>query len=379
MLLLRSLSLLMAAVLVVCAIFAPLLAPTVPDRLSPEFVVVAPFEAWAYPLGTDFLGRDVLSRLIYGARSAVAVVITTVVLAAATGTMLGVVAGFGGRTGRMVDRLLVGPTAGVAGLPTWGRVLLSANIGIFAGLFFLALFGSGFINMVWVLALLSTPKVVLAVRNAVRGIKSLGGADTANGSWIASLPSRMTANIAVTVIITGSLQFKSVLLLESLFTFLGVGIPPDVHTWSSMAAGVVGGDTNFLWWAFWFPMASILATAIALHFLGGWVREILGSQAVALAGHPVGGAAPSGAKSRHVAGLLAIFLGCFGVHKFYLGNVKMGIVYLLCSTLGSVLVLPALVVLVVSVVEGIRYLITDDLRFQQLYIDRQRGQATNSE
>ena len=280
MLWLRSLSLSVAAVLLVCAVFAPLLSPADPYKTSHVPVGARPFEVQAHPLGTDKLGRDVLSRLVYGARNAVIVVMSTLVLSSAIGTILGAVAGFGGRAGHVVDRLLVGPTAAVAGLPTWGRVLLSAGLGNIVGIFFLSQIGPALGNVVLVLTLLSTPRVVLAVRNTVSGTSSLGVVESANGSWNVNSRSRMTAHIAITVIITGSLQCKSVLLLESCFTFLGVGIPPGVPTWSSM---VSAGP----WWSFCFPLASILATGTAFHLLGGWVREIWGPKVV-LAAHRVG-------------------------------------------------------------------------------------------
>lgn len=367
MLWLRLVSLTIVAVLVLCAISAPLLSPHDPYRGSLELRGMDPFEAWAYPLGTDNLGRDVLSRLIHGARNAVAVIMTTLVLSSTIGTILGTAAGFSGSIGCMIDRLLVGPTAGVAGLPTWSRVLLSACLGSFFGLFFTALYGGGFIKVVMVLALLSTPRVVLAVRNAVKGIAGLGVAEIDNEAWAGNSRSRMMINIAITVMVTGSIQFKSVFLLESLLTFLGVGMLPPAPAWGLMVAGALWEISGW-WYAFWFPLASIIATAAALLFLGWWVQEVLGSRIV-LAGHPVGGPVPSRRKDRHVAGLLAIFLGCFGVHKFYLGNVKMGIIYLICSTLGNLLIVPPLVVLVVSIVEGIRYLMTDDEGFQRRYVD----------
>ena len=260
----------------VCAVFAHSLATTDPYKTSPELVEARPFEAQAHPLGTDKLGRDVLSRLVYGARIAVIVVMSTVVLSAVIGTTLGAVAGFGGRIGHMIDRLFVRPTAGVAGLPTWGRVLLSASLGSIAGIFFLSMIGPALGNVVLVLALLSAPRVVLAVRNAVRGARSLGVAETANGSWTVNFLSRLTANIAVTVTVVGSLQLKNVLLLEFWFTFLGLGIPPNVPSWSSMVTDAAGGDAISRSWLFWFPLAGIIATATALHFLGGWVREIWG-------------------------------------------------------------------------------------------------------
>ena len=90
----------------------------------------------------------------------------------------------------------------------------------------------------------------------------------------------------------------------------------------------------------------------------------MGSKVV-LAAHRGLRSGPSSAKNRYVAGLLAIFVGCLGIHKLYLGNVKMGAVYLLCSTFGSLLIVPPLVILVVSMVEGMRYLMTDDEEFQQ--------------
>ena len=97
--------------------------------------------------------------------------------------------------------------------------------------------------------------------------------------------------------------------------------------------------------------------------------EVQGADAVAVY-QVAGSQAVPGEKNKTVAGLLAIFLGSYGIHKFYLGNNKMGVIYLLCTLVGWILIfIPPLVIWLISLIEGIRYLTATDEEFQRRYVD----------
>ena len=203
---LQRLSLAIVAVLLICAVFAPWLAPHDPLAVSPGNHFIGPFQTWENPLGTDVVGRDILSRLIYGARISLTVVLGSACISAAGGSVLGLVAGYrGGWIDRALVRLTGLPTAISSIRSPWGfaligviwfplvfsilvsflkpgcvRTLLSLifwpvgfHIKFFAGLSLVATFGPGLFNIVLALAIRGVLGVALMVRNSILATRSI--------------------------------------------------------------------------------------------------------------------------------------------------------------------------------------------------------------
>lgn len=266
----RALPLLPITVIVVLlalAVLAPLISHYPPteqsliDRLRPPAWIAR--GSWAHPLGTDLFGRDILSRVIYGARVSLSVAFVAIVFSGIVGTFLGLVAGyFGGLWDlaimRLVDAFLAVPAVLVA------IVLASTK-------------GPSFENVVIVIGLLYWPRYARQIRAETLSIKE---ADYIKLARIAGCgPTRILArhvlpNLAPSLLILASLQVGSAIILEATLSFLGVGIPPPAPAW-----GVIVEDGRGMiasaWWISLFPGIAIAVTVLAFNMLGDWIRDRL--------------------------------------------------------------------------------------------------------
>jgi peptide/nickel transport system permease protein len=259
-------SLVTCAVLV-AAILTPVLAPRDPleqdivDRLTPpSFLPGGSRDHW---LGTDHLGRDVLSRLMYGARVAVVVGVTTVALSGVAGLTIGLVAGyFGGLADNGLMRLL--------------DIQLSMPFMLVA-LTIIGILGPSLRNIIIVLAVTGWvfyARVVraeilsLRTRDFVAACRSLGGSD------LRIIVRHLLPNVLSTVIVIATLEVGRMMLLESALSFLGLGVRPPTPSWGTMLAdGRVYLDTA--WWLATFPGVAIAVTVLALNTVGDWLRDYL--------------------------------------------------------------------------------------------------------
>ena len=262
----------MLASLVTCAIlvaaaFTPALAPRDPleqdivERLTPPaFLPGGSRDHW---LGTDHLGRDVLSRLMYGARVAVVVGVTTVALSGVVGLAIGLVAGyFGGLADNGFMRLL--------------DIQLSMPFMLLA-LTIIGILGPSLRNIIIVLAVTGWvfyARVVraeilsLRTRDFVAACRSLGGSD------LRIILRHLLPNVLSTVIVIATLEVGRMMLLESALSFLGLGVRPPTPSWGTMLAdGRVYLDTA--WWLATFPGLAISVTVLALNTVGDWLRDYL--------------------------------------------------------------------------------------------------------
>lgn len=254
-------------VFVLTAILAPLIAPSDPmtgsleDRLTPP--------AWAdggsmrYLLGTDDLGRDILSRLIHGARVSLAVSVLAIFGAAVAGTSIGLVAGyFGGWTERIAMRIV--------------DLALSFPV-IMLALLFAALFGPSLVNIVIVLALVLWSPFARMARGETLRVKKLDYVDlarTAGASHLRIMLRHILPNIAGALIVLATLQVGTVIVLEASLSFLGVGVPPPTPSWGSM----VSDGRNFIasaWWVSLIPGAAVLVVVLAANLLGDALADHL--------------------------------------------------------------------------------------------------------
>jgi peptide/nickel transport system permease protein len=252
---------------VVLATVAPALAPDDPvrndllERLVPPMWVEG--GSSRHPLGTDTLGRDVVSRLLYGARVSLVVGFSAVVLAGALGLLLGLVAGYYG--GRLDDALM-----------RLGDVQLAFPALVLA-IAVLAVVGSGLVNIVLVLGVtgwVTYARIVrgetlsLRHREFVEGARALGAGDAAI-LWRHVLP-----NVLPSITVIATFSVARTIIAEASLSFLGLGLPPPAPSWGAM----LDEGRNYLttgWWLALFPGLAILAVVLGINVVGDWLRDAL--------------------------------------------------------------------------------------------------------
>lgn len=252
--------------LLVCALFAPLLAPY--DPQEPDVLKgvqrIAPFQNSENILGVDLLGRDILSRLIYGARISAFISLISLGFGALVGTALGVASGY---LGGKVDAILMRVCDGVMGFPT---ILLALIIVAIQG-------GAGIQNVVIAIMATVWARFARQVRGEVLSIKER---DFVTLAVVAGVPSHVIMwrhifpNVVNTVLVIISLLVGQTILLEASLSFLGVGVPPGEPAWGIM---VSEGRNNLLdlWWLSLMPGLAITIVVIALNLFGDWLRDTL--------------------------------------------------------------------------------------------------------
>ncbi len=254
--------------LVIPAIFADWVAPYDPvDGGSLKERLLAPvgFEGgtWAHPLGTDRLGRDMLSRIIHGARISLAVSLVSIFVGGLVGTTLGLLAGyFGGWWDHIIMRMV--------------DVKLSLQ-SILIALVLVAIFGPSFGTVILVVALLLWTRYARLVRGETLALKSKDfvlRAKVSGCSTFRIITRHIFPNVVNTIIVLATLEIGQVILLESTLSFLGAGIPRPNPAWGLMVADGRGLIvTN--WWVFFFPTMAIVLTVLSMNLLGDWLRDRL--------------------------------------------------------------------------------------------------------
>jgi peptide/nickel transport system permease protein len=255
----------LVAAAVLGAVAAPLLAPHAPDAadlgarlLPPSWLRPSP-----YPLGTDAIGRDLLSRIIYGARVSLEVGVLSVAVSGIAGTSLGLLAGYyGGWWGEVAMRA--------------ADLQLSFPFILFA-IVVIAVLGPGLSRIVLVLAVTqwaSYARLVrsetLAVRETdyIQAARAIGLADR-RIIWAHVLPNALGA-----VSVLATLSVANNILLEAALTFLGLGADPSIPSWGGMLAD----SRNYIqtaWWDSTFPGLAIMLTVMGFNLVGDWLRDRL--------------------------------------------------------------------------------------------------------
>jgi peptide/nickel transport system permease protein len=254
------------ALTVLVAVFAPVVAPHPPARVALADRLTPPAFAggtWTHPLGTDSLGQDLLSRIIYGARVSLLVGISAVVISGALGVTLGLISGYSGGLPddvimRVAEIQLAFPAillyiAAMATLgPGLGKIILVIGI------------------VGWVSYARVERGVVLAVREHeyVTAARALG-ASTRLILWRHILPNTMAP-----MIIVASFSLATTVITEASLSFLGLGVPPSVPSWGSLLAD----GRDYLrqgWWITTFPGLAIMATVLSINLIGDWLRDVL--------------------------------------------------------------------------------------------------------
>ena len=267
---LRSYPLIPASVLLVLlvipAITADWLAPhdpvhgSVKDRRQPPVFFGG---TWKYPLGTDRIGRDILSRIMYGARVSLSISLVGIFVGGIIGATLGMLAGFfGGWIDTVIMRLVDISLA----LPA-----------ILLALVLAAATGPSFQTIIVVVAFVLWALYARQVRGEVLSIRErdfVARARVAGASRARIMARHILPNVANTIIVLATLQVGSVIILEAALSFLGLGIPRPTPAWGIMVA-----DGRQLivsaWWISFFPGLAITLTVFSLNLLGDWLRDRL--------------------------------------------------------------------------------------------------------
>ncbi|MFI5266147.1 MAG: ABC transporter permease [Chloroflexota bacterium] len=259
-------SLIVVALVVFCAVFPHLVAPY--DPLKPDIAarLAAPLEdkgGATHLLGTDSLGRDILSRIIFGARISAVVGASAVILAGVIGVSLGLLAGFyGGLIDAAISRL--------------GDIALALPYLVLA-IAVVAVFGGGLPTVIAVLALSTWVIYSSIVRAEVRVVRRSEFVEAARA--IGAGPSRLMfghilPNVSSSIIVVASQQLAAMILFEAALSFLGLGVQPPTPSWGGMVADGRLYVAN-AWWVSTLPGIAILLTVLAANWLGDWVRDTL--------------------------------------------------------------------------------------------------------
>src|SRR5215475_1024103 len=263
----------MAILLVIAlvAIFANQLAPHNPEVGS----LTARFKppVWQtggtakYLLGTDQLGRDVLSRLIFGARVSMVVGITAVIFAGALGTLLGIVSGY---LGGWVDQVIMRIT------DTW-LALPALTFAIFLA----AIVGPSMWNIVFILGLTYWTRYARVVRGEVLSLRErefVRLAIVAGCSKWTIMRRHIRPNVVNSAIVLASLMLGVVIITEATLSFLGIGVPPPQPAWGLMLSDGKQGLMVGYWWLTVFPGLGIMLLVLSANILGDWLRVKLDPQ-----------------------------------------------------------------------------------------------------
>jgi peptide/nickel transport system permease protein len=254
------------AAVVFMALGAPLLAPYDPYDQDLARRLIPPIwhgeGTWAHPLGTDMLGRDYLSRLIYGARISLLIGFAVMLISGLIGTALGVAAGyFGGKVDLVVTYLIT--------------VRLALPV-ILVALAVVALVGSSLWLVILVLGLLKWDRFAVVMRSTTMQVRELDYVVAARATGCSTariVLGELLPNVADALVVVATLEMASAILLEAALSFLGLGVQPPLPSWGLM----ISEAKSYMFFSAWLitiPGAALLALVLAINLLGDGIRDV---------------------------------------------------------------------------------------------------------
>lgn len=248
--------------LILMAVLHPIIATHDPNALSPNEVLKGP--GGAHYFGTDNYGRDVYSRVMYGAWISLEVSIIAVVIGTALGTLIGVVSGY---LGGSVDMALQRVVDAALAFP--GLILAIALVG---------LVGPSVKNVSIAIGLVTFPSLSRIVRGPVLSAKQMAFVEAARGIGASDariMLRHILPNIMSVIIVIATARFGSAILVESSLSFLGLGPPPPTPTWGAMLSGDAIYIMQTAWWLALFPGIAITLVVLGFNLFGDALRDVL--------------------------------------------------------------------------------------------------------
>lgn len=248
------------------AVFAEVIAPSSPvtqrltERLDPPSWLGGEY---GYALGTDQLGRDVLSRVIYGSRVSLVVGLAGVALSGTLGVTLGLLAGY---FGGYWDRVIMRVTDVQQAIPA--LVLAIAVV---------AILRPSLLNLIVVLAVTTWVAFARVVRSEVLALREtlfVEAARVVGASDLRIIARHILPNVAASIIVIGSLTVANLILFEASLSFLGLGVPPPTPTWGRMVFDGLE-YVSTAWWIPLFPGVAVMLTVLGSNLVGDWLRDAL--------------------------------------------------------------------------------------------------------
>ena len=251
---------------VLVAIFAPMLGLSSPIRGDLMARLAPPtwtglFSPGAHPLGTDEVGRDILSRIVHGSRLTLMIAATAVILGGVIGTFLGIAAGY---YRGVVDRVLMRLVDIQLALPLMLLALLVV-----------AALVPSFNNLIIVLALTSWIRYARIIRGQVLALRErefVQSAHAIGASTLRIMLRHILPNVLTPALVVATLELARIIIMDAALSFLGLGVQPPNPSWGRMLAdGRVYISTA--WWIVTFPGLAILLTVLSVNLLGDWLRD----------------------------------------------------------------------------------------------------------
>lgn len=256
-------SIVVLVAMLVCAAFAPWLAPHSPTQLDLLNANKPPFRGTHNLLGTDTLGRDILSRMIFGARSSMIIALISLSLSAAIGMLVGLISGFVGGT---VDSVLMRVVDVMLAFP-----------GILTALVIALYLGEGNSTVIVAVIVSMWAKFARMVRGEVNETRRRDFITIARISGVrtpAIMARHILPNTLNTVMVLASLLLSEIILIQASLSFLGLGLPPGAASWGVMVAEGRAVTTT-IWWLSLFPGLAITIVVLAINVFGDWLRDTL--------------------------------------------------------------------------------------------------------
>ena len=256
-----AIGLVVCAILIILVVFGDVLSPYDPQAINTPEMLQGP--SLAHPFGTDEMGRDVLSRVIYGARLTMLVSVVAVAISLVAGTALGLVSGY---VGGWVDLVI---SKFIEALSAFPMVMFALTIS--------AILGPGMRNVMIAIGVAYVPAFARIVRGMVLTVREreyIENAVSVGLNWFEILTRYVLPNVSSVIIVQASLAAASAILSEATMSFLGVGVQAPEASWGTM----LKTGYNYLSMAPWmsiFPGLAIVVVVLALNFVGDGLRDAL--------------------------------------------------------------------------------------------------------